>query len=181
MLEGFLLSLVVGLVLVGIILPVGTVSTKVERGRQFAALPVFITTMGTLFRYPMPPPKGGNEAIASWIAGSIGIGSLAFLTGVAFQIMAGWVIFAKNNAPQVIKAVKAKSAESARQFNENIQHDRENEERLYDIVAQELKIARINAGLWTKAFAEANGNEQLAKAKYIKLRVDQLKKMAASI
>ena len=52
------------------------------------------------------------------------------------------------------------------------------EEQLYEIVANELRSNEISDGLWLKAFSEANGDRQLAKALYAKLRVAQLMREA---
>ena len=45
----------------------------------------------------------------------------------------------------------------------------------YEIVANELEKGQMDKGLHTQAFAEADGNENKAKALYIKLRVESLK------
>jgi len=45
---------------------------------------------------------------------------------------------------------------------------------LYEIVGKELEANMLCQGTWTKAFAEAEGNDEKAKALYIKLRVAQL-------
>lgn len=55
------------------------------------------------------------------------------------------------------------------------------EEYLYGVVADEIANRNISPGLWAKALAEAEGNEQKAKARYIKLRVDLLKTEGAAI
>lgn len=49
------------------------------------------------------------------------------------------------------------------------------EERLYEIVAGEIAKGDIRQGLWAKAFSQSSGDEQAAKSKYIKLRVDSLR------
>jgi hypothetical protein len=49
------------------------------------------------------------------------------------------------------------------------------EEQVYELVAHEIGIEQIRPGLWAKAFSEASGDEQLARAKYIKLRAEQVK------
>lgn len=49
------------------------------------------------------------------------------------------------------------------------------EEVLYNQVASEIEVNDIKKGTWAKAFAECAGNEQLTKAIYIKLRVQNLK------
>ena len=49
------------------------------------------------------------------------------------------------------------------------------EEFLYSQVADEVASNVIRQGLWAKAISESHGNEEAAKALYIKLRVEMLK------
>jgi hypothetical protein len=49
------------------------------------------------------------------------------------------------------------------------------EERLYELVSQELSSGIQRDGLWARAIADSGGNEEKAKAKYIKYRVQSLK------
>jgi len=49
-----------------------------------------------------------------------------------------------------------------------------NDERFYDEVAKELQAKAMIPGLWTKAFADAGGDVDRARALYIKYRVAQL-------
>jgi len=49
------------------------------------------------------------------------------------------------------------------------------EEQVYEVVAHEIASGQIRPGMWAKAFSEAAGDEQLARAKYIKLRAEQVK------
>jgi hypothetical protein len=44
----------------------------------------------------------------------------------------------------------------------------------YDMVAEELKTQKLDQGMWVRAFSDAGGNENQAKALYIKYRVAQL-------
>ncbi len=53
------------------------------------------------------------------------------------------------------------------------------DDRLYDQVAIEIQEKTIIPGLWTKAYAESDGDEVKARAFYIKSRVAQLAAMAA--
>ncbi|HLA35883.1 MAG TPA: hypothetical protein VJ001_13555, partial [Rhodocyclaceae bacterium] len=46
-------------------------------------------------------------------------------------------------------------------------------------IAREMEAGTMDAGLWTRAFAESDGNESKAKALYIKLRHAQLRAAAA--
>ena len=50
-----------------------------------------------------------------------------------------------------------------------------NDEVLYAIVSEEIEKGIKRDGLWIKALADAKGNETLAKAGYVKLRVQSLK------
>jgi hypothetical protein len=49
-----------------------------------------------------------------------------------------------------------------------------NENVFYDIVAQELQAQTMVPGVWTRAFSEAGGQLERARALYIKHRVAQL-------
>jgi hypothetical protein len=49
-----------------------------------------------------------------------------------------------------------------------------NDERLYEMVGEELQSKFLRPGLWTKAYADANGDEKRARALYIKYRVREL-------
>ena len=48
------------------------------------------------------------------------------------------------------------------------------DDAIYEQVAKEITSDNIKQGLWTKAYALANGDEKITKAQYIKLRVEQL-------
>lgn len=48
------------------------------------------------------------------------------------------------------------------------------EEAIYEQAAQELESHTLKKGLWAKAIAEADGNENIARARYIKTRSQQL-------
>ncbi len=48
------------------------------------------------------------------------------------------------------------------------------DERFYDEVARELQERTLLPGLWTKAFAETDGDKDKARALYIRYRVEQL-------
>ena len=49
-----------------------------------------------------------------------------------------------------------------------------NDDAFYDEVAKELESNNLISGVWTRAFAEADGDENRARAIYIKLRVAKL-------
>ena len=50
-----------------------------------------------------------------------------------------------------------------------------NEEEIYELISEEIESNNTKKGLWTKAFSESEGDEQKAKALYIKHRFDQIK------
>ena len=56
----------------------------------------------------------------------------------------------------------------------NKKEDAFNSQYHYDTVAQELHNANLKGGLWARAIAEASGENDRAKALYIKFRVAQL-------
>jgi hypothetical protein len=49
------------------------------------------------------------------------------------------------------------------------------EERLYEMVMDELDTGNIRRGIWAKAVAKSNGNDNQARSKYLELRVESLK------
>ena len=49
------------------------------------------------------------------------------------------------------------------------------DEVLYEFIAIELSENRVKQGLWTKALAESDWSEPLAKAAYVKMRIEQLR------
>jgi hypothetical protein len=54
-----------------------------------------------------------------------------------------------------------------------------NEDWAYDEVAKELQKQAMIPGVWARAFAEAGGDQEKARAMYIKLRVTQLMEQRA--
>ena len=51
------------------------------------------------------------------------------------------------------------------------------DEAFYEEIAKEIESDAMKPGLWTKAFAEADGEQERAKVLYIRLRVSQLTKV----
>ena len=49
-----------------------------------------------------------------------------------------------------------------------------NEEEIYELISEEIESSSTKKGLWTKAFSESEGDENKAKALYIKYRFDQM-------
>jgi hypothetical protein len=49
------------------------------------------------------------------------------------------------------------------------------DELLYEFIAIELSEQQVKQGLWTKALADSDWNEPVAKAAYVKMRIEQLR------
>ena len=60
-------------------------------------------------------------------------------------------------------------------FKHNSAVDRLNEERIYEIVINEIKSGKRRKGIWGQALEKANGDLKKTEANYIKLRVQSLK------
>jgi hypothetical protein len=54
------------------------------------------------------------------------------------------------------------------------------DESLYEAVMEELEKFGPRKGLWAKCFSEADGDEGKAKARYLRIRFEQLKEAAES-
>jgi hypothetical protein len=59
--------------------------------------------------------------------------------------------------------------------------NRKDEEALYAMALQELSSEDIRPGLWAKAFADSEGDENRTRATYLKLRVQQIKDELAAL
>ena len=55
------------------------------------------------------------------------------------------------------------------------------EENIYGMIVNEMANGQISQGLYAKALASANGDEQQTKATYIKLRADMMKAELAAM
>lgn len=53
--------------------------------------------------------------------------------------------------------------------------DRLVDERLFELALEEIEVNEIRKGIWAKALSQSNGNMDVAKSLYIKLRVDAMK------
>lgn len=117
-------------------------------------------------------------------------GGAAFLVQIIFALSigyllgaAGYWIFrgtkkAKEAAPGVLHAVTEKTSGLTAHMRDSMNPYDSSDADSYAKVSAEMKTAPLDDGLWTKAIAMADGNEAAARAKYIKLRVSQLKSPA---
>lgn len=49
------------------------------------------------------------------------------------------------------------------------------DEVFYEIAADEIEAGELRRGLWLKCLAESDGNDQKARAAYIRIRVEELR------
>ena len=160
------LSGVVGLVFYKLITVKHPPKTPIDYGRKWAAITTFIVSLASLpefFRYY------DTEPIARWIASLLFFGLLAFVLGILY----GKLFSNKKGKPHDIATNntvtnEAKTLESI--TNINIDDD-----KLYETAWNEVENKSTNKSLWARSFSECNGNKEQAKAKYIKLRVNELK------
>jgi FOG: Ankyrin repeat len=89
-----------------------------------------------------------------------------------FELEAKIEAHTKDSVVTELTKIKKKLLIDEKSINEN------DEERFYTIVANELESNTIQAGLWTKCFALSDGDEKLTRAKYIQMRVEQLRDKA---
>jgi len=91
---------------------------------------------------------------------------VAFISGI------GAFVLAKQNLKDY--SLITKVAKEAEEIKSKILDDTGNAD-LYSFAENEISTNNINAGLWSQALVKANGNEDLRKVEYMKLRVKQLK------
>lgn len=111
--QGFLLSAVVGSFLGWLIHPGERQDSAVFYGRKLAAFIVLITTVTTLFRFPYPAPKGGTDAIVTWLAVTIPLGVLAFTIGAGLYAIGAVAKKIKDDGPEMLGSAIRKTSEAA--------------------------------------------------------------------
>ncbi len=75
--------------------------------------------------------------------------------------------FAMNNQPPV-NAMPGNAIESDQKSMQEI------EDRLYEQIAQEIETNAVDKAIWTKAFAQAGGDDKQTRVAYIKARFEKL-------
>ena len=61
-----------------------------------------------------------------------------------------------------------------KRFRRNSALNRQDEEKLYEFISQEMKAGQIRQGLMTKAKVISKGNKDQTEAEYIKLRIQSI-------
>ncbi|MEQ1608679.1 MAG: hypothetical protein ABL956_06895 [Hyphomonadaceae bacterium] len=110
---------------------------------------------------------------------------------VAFLVLRGILRFALKNkeragslatktAAATIEATKqavANVKSAAASVPSNVQRTQRQDDA-YARAAEEIEQAAMHKGLWARAFADAEGNEQKQKALYVRYRAEQIAKEA---
>ena len=120
--------------------------TARQHGRQWFAYFLFLASATNLPRFFRHQDA---DSFVPWFFTVLVLGPLVYL--------AGWG-YAKFKALRAQRDV-----------------DKERNARLYEVVWSEIKLKRIDQVLWTRVFAECDGDQDKAKARYIKERVRQLR------
>lgn len=104
----------------------------------------------------------------------IGLNPLLWLVnGVYLYRRWNHPVLNKPNSPKSISNRK-NDTEGDQLSNSRYSHYSRIEESAYEQAARELEKNEVRKGLWAKAFSEADGNEQVAGARYIKMRSEQI-------
>jgi hypothetical protein len=108
-------------------------------------------------------------------------GIVAVLLGIIIGIIAVIIVLqgGKNTAIQVTAAAKRTSRAAEEIVKEadkkvGVKKEIETEEDAYEKAAEEIENKSQNKGMWAKAFADADGDEQKQKALYLKYRAKQI-------
>lgn len=160
-----IIALVAAVGVYRLIAPKGETTTAVQMGRKWSAWAAFLIIGGLL-----PPllykPFDINPLAAS-IAGMIAYPGIAFLLGWAY----GKFRFRKVRTNE--KSIDVATDDTYIKTGiESEFHD----EEFYRLALQEIESGDTQKGLWAKCFADSEGNENKAKARYLKKRVRQLQK-----
>lgn len=168
--DGVMFNLIAAILLAVILKPPKTLEDNKKWGRYGAALAAFVSAIST-----RPHVSSWLDYLAAWAICVIFATIVGLIVGrLLYRLFAG--------AKQVVKVAPAMAA-TVSEHTEGIRSQIKksvgiadlSDTDLYSVVADELKSNRIDDGLWTKAFALEGGEENATKARYIKLRVLQLK------
>jgi len=107
-----LISAAVAAFLGWLILPKEEITNLVSRGRQWAAYAVALATLTTFHKILQPPPQGGAEGVATWLAVCFGFGLFAFISGVAYQASVKAYKKVRSDGPELLGNAIRKTADT---------------------------------------------------------------------
>ena len=79
-----------------------------------------------------------------------------------------------NNFRYLIELKIVRDFRLFKSFRRNSALNRQDEERLYEYISQEMKAGHIRQGLMAKAVVISKGNKRIVEAEYMKLRVQSI-------
>lgn len=172
MLSG-IISFVVGCILAYFIKPSSRATGWSVWARNSASWCAFILTVSLFHKVWY-----GINGAAIWVINMIIVVPLFYF----FGFIAHWLFHrakqAKASAPGFIEALTEKTVGITGQLRESVNPVNPEDSDIYAVVSKEMQRDVIDDGLWAKALSLANGDEKVAKARYIKLRVLQIKSQA---
>lgn len=130
--------------------------------------------VGAAFAMKLVFAIGARDLNSAGIAFVGGLGSLIVFGPVAFFV--GWLTGPKSSEPVAnpssipLVSPTFSNAKSTRPPIALAEPD----DSIYGEIAEELESGKTDKALWTKAFAEADGDEARTRAAYIKLRARQM-------
>ena len=179
------IALCVGGILTWYLLPNGPVTTAGAQGQRWFAWMATVSTMMFLPSLLYLPFR--IDTLAKWIIIGFGLyGGLAFAVGWTY----GKFRFRGQSAveQQSVKS-EGKGAKKVAEIDapntppvEATEHASpvQTEEALWALALAEFEGQNRRMGLWAKTLAQAHGNESLAKAAYLNIRYEDLKKEAVA-
>ena len=102
------------------------------------------------------------------------IGSIISLIGVIFAFKNKPKALAKEHNKQFQEETSSKPNIKNKAINSIIKIDTTLENKFYEQAWSEIESDNLKKSLWAKSFSECNGDSDKTKAKYIKLRVQEL-------
>lgn len=149
--------------------------TANDYGRRWLALTVFIGTISTLPRFFR---DFDLDSFARWIIAVVFFGCVAFVAGWLY----GKFVMKKRERIVSIDTSNSNNINNSQNQAGNITKNKplslagsEEDEKFYEIAWAEVEGENIKKSLWAKSFSECDGDNHRAKAKYISLRVAELK------
>jgi len=157
-------------------------SARVEKGKRwfkFVLLMVGITA-GIKALFALGHPNMGNklaEAFVQFIGGAVIFGGPAFVLGW----LAGKEDAAKpdnSNTEATVTSAAASDDLSVAAAPERVEVRHFDEDAAYSQALKEIESGAVEQAIWSRAFAEAEGVDTKARALYIKLRVERMRRAA---
>ena len=179
-------------------------SRPVETGRRWMNWVVLLSTTGMLSKFYSQLFSGygspGN-AFAAWIASTVMLGAIAFAigaviarlrsglqgSGIAATLPTSFIATSTPNpspgatvAPVMTSAaapIASTQSESRSSTGSMASHESPliDEDAIYAAIAKELDTGATDKGLWTRLFAECDGDDNKTKVAYIKQRAERIR------